>query len=70
MNYRQGDLRGRYEVELSASEEGSIGQKYNERRTLIVLAVDVEEARNKAYSAAYAMGLEHVRIESCFEVLK
>lgn len=70
MDYRQGDLRGRRDCEIVANETGSIGVLDTERRTFQVLAETKVEAENMAYAAAHAMGLEHVRLTECDEVVK
>ncbi len=57
-----------YTVQIGASQAGSIGSKYYEKRTYrfeIVGAVNHwDVVRDLAISKAYAEGLEHVRVEN------
>jgi hypothetical protein len=70
MDYRHGELRGRYHVEVTGNEIGAIGARDVEKRAFYMLAVDEQEARNKAWNAAHEMGLEWIHIMSCMEVPK
>jgi hypothetical protein len=47
---------------IAASTAGSIGAKYNERRTYVITASDIEAAKAEAIARAHQEGLEHVLV--------